>query len=165
MRARLLNWWFTVFILFALTPAFADEYADAIKVFRNAGQSAEFFKKSYGYALFPTIGKGAFVIGAAHGSGRVYVGGKYVGDTSMTQVSVGAQLGGQAFREIIFFQNKAAFDAFTTGNFEFGAQASAVAITAGGARPPGARGAPGGGAGGQSKSERGGDARAAHAAA
>ena len=131
MCARFLKWSFTLFILFALGAAFADEYADAVKVFRNAGESGKFFKSSYGYALFPTIGKGAFVIGAAHGSGRVYVGGKYVGDTSMTQVSVGAQLGGQAFREIIFFQNKAAFDAFTTGNFEFGAQASAVAITAG----------------------------------
>ena len=140
MRARLLKCSFTLFILFALGPAFADEYADAIKVFRNAGQSAEFFKKSYGYAVFPTIGKGAFVIGAAHGSGRVYVGGKYVGDTSMTQLTVGAQVGGQAYREIIFFQNKAAFNAFTTGNFEFGAQASAVAITAGASAQAGTSG-------------------------
>src|ERR1051325_1853031 len=140
MCARLLRCSFTLFILFALGPAIADEYADAIKVFRNAGQSAEFFKKSYGYAVFPTIGKGAFVIGAAHGSGRVYVGGKYVGDTSMTQVTVGAQLGGQAYREIIFFQNKAAFGAFTSGNFEFGAQASAVAITAGASAQAGTSG-------------------------
>jgi lipid-binding SYLF domain-containing protein len=131
MCARLLKSSFTLLILFALGSAFADEYADALKVFRNAGESAKFFKKSYGYAVFPTIGKGALVIGAAHGSGRAYVGGKYVGDTSMTQLTVGAQLGGQAYREIIFFQNKAAFNAFKSGNFEFGAQASAVAITAG----------------------------------
>ena len=140
MCARLLKCSFTLFILFALVPAFADEFADAIKVFRNAGESAKFFKKSYGYAVFPTIGKGAFVIGAAHGSGRVYVGGKYVGDTSMTQVTVGAQIGGQAYREIIFFQNKAAFTAFTSGNFEFGAQASAVAITAGASAQAGTSG-------------------------
>jgi lipid-binding SYLF domain-containing protein len=85
---------------------------------------------SYGYAVFPTIGKGGAVIGAAHGSGRVYVKGEYVGDTSMTQLSVGPQLGGQAYSQIIFFENKRAFEEFTSGNFEFGAQASAVAITA-----------------------------------
>ena len=147
MCARLLKWSFTLFILFALTPVFADPYDDAIKVFRNAGESGKFFKNSYGYALFPTVGKGAIGIGAAHGSGRVYVGGKYVGDTSMTQVSIGFQLGGQAFREIIFFQNKAAFDAFTSGNFEFGAQASAVAITAGASAQAGTTGTAAGASG------------------
>ena len=155
MSARLLKWLFTLFILFALTPAFADEYADAIKVFRNAGESGKFFKNSYGYALFPTIGKGAIGIGAAHGSGRVYVGGKYVGDTSMTQLSIGLQLGGQAFREIIFFQNKAAFTAFTSGNFEFGAQASAVAITAGASAQAGTSGTAAGASGTENKATTG----------
>jgi lipid-binding SYLF domain-containing protein len=111
--------------------AHADDYADTIKVFQGAGESGQFFNMSYGYAVFPTIVKGGFGIGGAHGSGRVYVGGKYVGDTSMTQVTVGFQLGGQAFSQIIFFEDKRAFDEFTGGNFEFGAQASAVAITAG----------------------------------
>lgn len=114
-----------------LTPALADDYADTLKVFRGAGQSARFFNTSYGYALFPTIGKGGIGIGGAHGSGRVYRGGAHVGDTSMTQVTLGLQLGGQAYSQIIFFQDKRAFDEFTTGNFEFGAQATAVAITAG----------------------------------
>jgi lipid-binding SYLF domain-containing protein len=76
-------------------------------------------------------GKGGFGIGGAHGTGRVYAKGKYVGDTSMTQVTIGFQLGGQAYSQIIFFQDKRAYDEFTGGNFEFGAQASAVAITAG----------------------------------
>jgi lipid-binding SYLF domain-containing protein len=111
-------------------PAFADEYTDTINVFRNAGQSGRMFSHAYGYAVFPTVGKGGFVVGAAHGDGRVYEKGKYIGDTSMTQVSVGAQIGGQAYSMIIFFENKAALDTFTTGNFEFGADASAVAITA-----------------------------------
>ena len=115
----------------AVAPAFADDYSDTIRVFRNAGQSAEFFGKNYGYAVFPTIGKGGLVVGGAHGNGRVYRGGKYVGDSSMTQVTVGLQLGGQAYSQIIFFQNRHAFDEFTSGSFEFGAQASAVAITAG----------------------------------
>jgi lipid-binding SYLF domain-containing protein len=122
-----------VFLLLALpfAPAMADEYSDTIKVFRDAGESGTFFDKSYGYAVFPTIGKGGIGIGGAYGKGRVYAGGNYVGDTAVTQLSVGFQLGGQAYSQIIFFEDKRAFDEFTSGNFEFGAQASAVAITAG----------------------------------
>ena len=108
-----------------------DTYSKAVRVFKEAGQSEAYFSKAYGYALFPTVGKGGFVIGGAHGSGRVYAGGNYVGDTSMTQLSVGLQAGGQAFSEIIFFQDKRAFEDFTSGNFEFSAQIAAVAITAG----------------------------------
>ena len=63
--------------------AWADDYADTIKVFKNAGQSGAFFQKAYGYAVFPTIGKGGVGVGAAHGKGRVYAGGKHVGNTSM----------------------------------------------------------------------------------
>ena len=114
-----------------LATARADEYSDAIKQFQSAGKSAQYFGKSYAYAVFPTIGKGGLGIGGAHGTGRVYVGGAYVGDTSMTQLSIGFQAGGQAFSQIIFLQDKRAFDEFTKGNFEFDAQASAVAITAG----------------------------------
>jgi lipid-binding SYLF domain-containing protein len=127
-------------LVLPLSKAFADEYSDTIRIFRNAGESASFFGGSYGYAVFPTIGKGGFVVGAAHGSGRVYRRGKYVGDTSMTQITVGAQLGGQAYRQMIFFENKGAFDEFTSGNFEFGAQASAVAITAGASAQAGTTG-------------------------
>jgi lipid-binding SYLF domain-containing protein len=119
------------FFLIASAPALADEYSDTLKTFRNAGQSSAYFKSAYGYAVFPTIGKGGIVVGGAYGSGRVYAGGKMTGTTSMTQGSVGFQLGGQAYSQIIFFQNKKAFDEFTSGDFTFGAQASAVAITAG----------------------------------
>jgi lipid-binding SYLF domain-containing protein len=115
--------------------ALADEhddskYQDTIKAFRAAEQGANLFDNAYGYAVFPTIGKGAIVLGAAHGSGRVYVDGKHVGDTKMTQLTAGPQLGGQAYSQVIFFENKRAFDEFTRGDFEFGAQASGVAITA-----------------------------------
>lgn len=109
----------------------AAKYAEALETFQRAKGSDAFFSKSYGYALFPTIGKGGMVLGGAHGSGRVYVGDRYVGDTKMTQVTVGFQLGGQAFSQIIFFEDQRAFDEFTGGNFEFGAQATAVALTAG----------------------------------
>lgn len=111
--------------------AWADSYSEALDSFKNAGESGEFFDTAYGYALFPTIGKGGIGVGGAHGKGRVYVGGEHVGDTKMTQVTVGFQLGGQAFSQVIFFENEEAFDQFTSGNFEFSAQATAVAITAG----------------------------------
>ena len=138
---------------FPFAPALADEYSDTTKVFRDAGQSAKLFGKSYGYAVFPTIGKGGIGIGAAHGTGRVYEKAAYVGDTSMTQVSIGLQLGGQAYSQIIFFENKAAFDQFTSGNFEFGAQASAVAITAGASAQAGTGGTSAGASGNQSHAD------------
>jgi lipid-binding SYLF domain-containing protein len=122
----------TFFVLaFSLSSAWADEYDETIAAFRKARESGSYFGKSYGYAVFPTIGKGGVVVGGAYGKGRVYEKGKYVGDTSMTQITAGFQLGGEAYSQIIFFENKHAFNQFTSGNFEFGAQAQAVAITAG----------------------------------
>jgi lipid-binding SYLF domain-containing protein len=111
--------------------ASADDFTDTIAVFQKAGQSADYFRNSYGYAVFPTIGKGGLVVGGAFGRGQVYQGGKRVAGVSMKQVSVGFQVGGQAYSEIIFFESKYSFDDFMSGNFEFGADASAVAITAG----------------------------------
>jgi lipid-binding SYLF domain-containing protein len=119
----------------------ADQYSDTVNVYKNAGESAAFFNNCYGYAVFPTIAKGGLGVGAAHGNGRVYKKGKYIGDTSMTQVSVGFQAGGQAYSQIIFFENKAALDLFTSGNFEFGAGVSAVAITSGASGSVGTTGA------------------------
>jgi hypothetical protein len=87
-------------------PASAATDAETIAVFQKAGESAEYFKNSYGYAVFPTIGKVGLGIGGAHGDGRVYERGKYVGDTSMSQLSLGFQAGGQGFSEIIFFEDK-----------------------------------------------------------
>ena len=113
------------------TLAHADAFSDTTDLFRRSNQSASFFKNSYGYAVLPTIGEGGFVIAGGHGTGRVYVHGRRVGDTSMTEVSVGPQIGGKAYSQIVFFQSKQAFDRFTSGNFEFSADASAVAITAG----------------------------------
>ena len=127
--------------MLASSPAWADEYSDTINVYKNAGESGTFFSKCYGYAVFPTIGKGGLGVGGAHGKGRVYEGGKYVADTAMTQVTVGLQAGGQAFSEIIFFENKAAFDQFASGNFEFGAGVSAVAIKSGASGSVGTTGA------------------------
>ncbi|MEO8746333.1 MAG: YSC84-related protein [Rhodanobacter sp.] len=130
-------------LLLWAAASWANAYSDAAALFRHSSQSSSFFSSAYGYALFPTIGKGGFVVGAAHGVGQVYVHGKHVGDTSMTQLSIGAQLGGQAYSQIMFFQNKAAFDTFKAGNFEFDAGASAVAITAAAGATAGTQGVSG----------------------
>jgi lipid-binding SYLF domain-containing protein len=120
----------SLLVLATFHTAQADSYTEAKGIFENAGESGTFFGKAYGYALFPTIGKGGMGVGGAHGSGRVYANGKHTGDTKMTQLTIGFQLGGQAYSQIIFFEDKRAFEEFTSGNFEFGAQATAVAITA-----------------------------------
>jgi lipid-binding SYLF domain-containing protein len=130
-------------------PALADNYSDTIALFRNSGQSSAFFAKSYAFAVFPTIGKGGVVVGGAYGKGRVYVQGEYAGDTSVTQVSVGWQLGGQAYSEIIFLEDKRALDEFTKGDFEFDAGVGAVAITAAANASAGTSGATAGASGGK----------------
>ena len=136
-------------LLLPFTNGWADPYQDTISIFRNAGASNVFFDSAYGYAVFPTIGKGGIWLGGAYGEGRVYAGNRYVGDTTMTQLTIGFQFGGQAFSQIIFFQDKRAFDEFTGGNFEFGATASAVAITAGASASAGTTGTSAGASGGQ----------------
>ena len=109
----------------------ADKYDDTVSMFRQAPESGAFFNHSYAYAVFPTVGEGGFIVGAALGHGRVYVHGHLIGDSTMTEVSAGFQAGGKAFSQIIFFKDKSALDAFKTGSFQFEAGASAVAITAG----------------------------------
>jgi lipid-binding SYLF domain-containing protein len=118
-------------MLASMGAAHAGSYTDTIAIFKNAGASATFFDRSYAYALFPTVGSGALGVGGAYGKGRVYVHGVYSGDATLGQVSVGFQAGGKAYSEIIFFEDKRALDEFESGNFEFGADASVVAVTAG----------------------------------
>jgi lipid-binding SYLF domain-containing protein len=109
----------------------AAKCAETLKLFEAAGESANFFKKSYGYAVFPTIGKAGLGIGGAHGSGCVYKQGKQVGTAKMNQLSFGWQAGAQGYSLLVFFEDERAFQEVTSGEFEFGAKASAVAITAG----------------------------------
>jgi lipid-binding SYLF domain-containing protein len=125
----------------AAGAAFAGVYGDAIDNFRHAGQSADFFSHSYGYAVFPTIAKGGLGVGAAHGKGHLYRHGAYIGDTAVTQVSFGFQAGGQAYSEIIFFKDADSFDQFTSGKYTLGADVSAVAITASAGASAGTQGA------------------------
>jgi len=92
-----------------------------------------FFDRSYGYAVFPTVGKGGFGIGGAFGTGSVFRNNKAIGSAKLVQVSIGFQAGGQAYSEVIFFQTESAFRNFTNGNLKLSAQVSAVAIKEGAA--------------------------------
>jgi len=118
-------------LIVSMGVAHAGSYSDTIAIFKNAGASGTFFGKSYAYAVFPTVGSGAVGVGGAYGKGRVYVHGEYTGNATIGQVSVGFQAGGKAYSQIIFFEDKRALDEFESGNFEFGADASVVAVTAG----------------------------------
>jgi lipid-binding SYLF domain-containing protein len=92
---------------------------------------AKFFEHSAGYVVFPGIGKGAVGIGGAHGNGIVYEKGRPVGRASMTQISIGAQVGGQEYAEVIFFETPASLAHFMSGNFAFSGAVSAVALKSG----------------------------------
>ena len=121
--------------------AHADAFQDTIANFKKSDVAAQYFAKAYGYAVFPTIGKGGAGVGGGGGKGNVYRGGKVTGESKMFQLSVGFQLGGQAYSQIIFFEDQRAYEEFTSGQFEFGAGASAVAITAGAQAQAGTSGA------------------------
>ncbi len=125
----------------------AGAYDDTIARFKSSQQTVSFFQNCYGYAVFPTVGEGAIGVGGAFGKGRVYVHGRHVGDVSMGEISVGFQAGGQGFSQIIFFQDKRALDEFEASGFEFGADVSAVAITAGASATAGTNGASAGASG------------------
>jgi len=116
-------------LVFSVTSAVADKYIETRQLFENAGIS-KLFETAYGYALFPTIGKGGFVVGGSYGKGRVYEQGSYVGDASMVQASIGFQLGGTGFSQVVFFEDQRAFAEFVSGNFEFEAEAQATVLTA-----------------------------------
>jgi lipid-binding SYLF domain-containing protein len=126
---------FIITALFGLATvsftAEVEDYSSTINVFRDSPVVEKFLKNSYGYAVFPTIGKAGFVVGGSYGKGQVYRGGKVTGKSTVVEGSIGFQFGGEAFSQIIFFQDKRAYDEFTSGSFEFDASAQAVAITAG----------------------------------
>lgn len=95
------------------------------------GLMKNLFSNAYGYVIFPNVGKGGFGIGGAAGNGVVYEKGSIIGKAKLTQLSIGFQFGGQAYREVIFFESKADLNRFKENKIEFSAQASAVAVTEG----------------------------------
>ena len=118
------------------TPAERDslhaEVLSAINDFKREDPSmSELFEAAHGYAVFPEVGKGAVGVGGAYGKGEVYERGELIGNCDLSQATIGLQLGGQKYSEIIFFQNESALTEFKSGEFEFAAQASAVAADEG----------------------------------
>ena len=104
---------------------------DVLKKLKKIQRLKIYFKEAVGYVVFPNVGKLGIGIGGARGNGEVFENHKVIGSATVTQLSVGFQLGAQAFSQIIFFQNKKDLDRFTEGNFEFDASASAALITEG----------------------------------
>jgi lipid-binding SYLF domain-containing protein len=106
------------------------DYTAAIEEFRGIAAVAPYFASAYGYAVWPRIVRGGLGVGAARGKGQVYRNGTLAGVSTVTDVSVGFQAGGQAYKQIIFFEDQRAYDEFTSGEFQFDASAAAVAVTA-----------------------------------
>lgn len=111
----------------------AEEKAEkTITTFREKNDKMNsYFEDSYGYVVFPSVGKGGIVLGGAHGRGSVYEQGELIGAAKMTQVTIGFQWGGQAYSEVLFFKDKATLDSFKNSELKFAGQASAVAVTLG----------------------------------
>lgn len=108
-----------------------DNSNEAIQAFKDKDPSLQvFFDEAAGYAVYPTVGKAAIGIGGAHGSGVVYANHQIDGKSKITQITIGLQLGGQAYSEVVFFETEADLDHLREGNVEFAAQASAIAVEA-----------------------------------
>lgn len=134
-----------ILLAFSTTTAEAaaslEKCQDTLVKFRQLGNVPELLAESYGYAILPTIGKGGIGIGGAGGTGCVFKGGKHTGRVSMGQITIGWQLGGQAYSQIILFKNADVYNDFIKGQFEFGADATAVALTYGAAAGASTKGA------------------------
>ena len=109
-----------------------EEAKNTIKEFKEKDPGMDkFFSSAVGYAVFPGIGKGGLGIGGAGGKGTLFKGGIALADTKMSQVTIGFQAGGQKYAEVIFFETAETYDDFVSGNYEFAAQVSAVALASG----------------------------------
>ena len=135
-------WVMIIVCVISTTSIFGQSDSKKDKIIADSNTSkAEFIKtdplmksifdKAYGYVIFPNVGKGGIGVGGAAGNGTVYENNALIGWAKLSQVSIGFQAGGQAYREVIFFESKAALDRFKESKFEFAAQVSAVAAKAG----------------------------------
>jgi lipid-binding SYLF domain-containing protein len=121
----------STFTLHAADDLRADSRQAVANFLKTDSTLKQFFNRSAGYAVFPNVGKGGFIVGGAHGNGLVYEGTNIIGEATMTQATVGAQVGGETFAEIIFFDTPAALADFKEGKFEMSAQVTAVAAAEG----------------------------------
>ncbi len=133
---------FSQALVFAAILFFATtSMAGGLDIYKKSAEVKPFFNSAYGYAFFPNIGKGGFGLGLAYGEGQVYKRGVKTGTVSLIKGTAGFQFGGQVFSELIFFEDKRAYDEFTGGQFEFDAAASVALITAGTQASTGTKGA------------------------
>lgn len=127
---------------FIAVSLFAQSEAKKDKIIEDAKEAKEdfiegdwqmkkFFSEAYGYVIYPNVGKGGIGIGGAAGNGVAWEQGNMIGMAKLSQVSIGFQWGGQAYREVIFFESKKEMDRFKENKVELSAQASAIAVTAG----------------------------------
>jgi lipid-binding SYLF domain-containing protein len=107
-----------------------EDYSQTINEFQIIDAVAPYFDSAYGYVVWRRIARGGLGIGAATGRGQVYRGGEVTGFSRLIDITIGFQAGGQAYKQIIFFEDQRAYDEFASGGFQFDAQASAVAVTA-----------------------------------
>ncbi|MGK7296811.1 MAG: YSC84-related protein [Candidatus Wenzhouxiangella sp. M2_3B_020] len=109
----------------------ADARASVVRFVDRDPGLQDWVNHAHGYVVFPNVGKGGLGVGGSYGRGVVFERGEPIGTATITQATFGAQIGVQNFAQIIFFQDDAALKTFQRGNFEFSAQATAVAATAG----------------------------------
>ncbi len=142
MRNLNIIWVIVMACVLNMTPVFGQSEAKKNKIIADSQTAKKEFIKSdplmkalfdqaYGYVIFPNVGKGGLAIGGAAGNGVVYEHNKRIGMAKLSQLSIGFQAGGQAYREVIFFETKNEMERFKESRFEFSAQASAVAVTEG----------------------------------
>lgn len=138
MKTKILSLATALLVGASLNVAAADreemdkEVTEAVALFKKTDpEMKKFFDSAKGYAVFPGVTKGGFGVGAARGKGQLFENGKVTGETKLTQASIGLQLGGQVYAEVIFFDNDSSLSDFRESKMEFSAQVSAVAATAG----------------------------------
>jgi lipid-binding SYLF domain-containing protein len=129
--AGLLSFVLAITAIETYAAATLNECHSTLNKFQEMGNVSKMLAESYGYAVFPTIGKGGIGIGAAGGTGCVFADGSHTGKVSMGQITIGWQLGGQAYSQVILFKNESVYKDFTKGQFEFGVDVTAVALTYG----------------------------------
>lgn len=118
--------------LYAQKQAKDLHYNTTIRAFMKDNTTiTELVNKAYAYVVFPDVGKGGALLGGAYGQGRAYRYGRWIGDVTLTQFTIGVQVGGQAYSEIIFFKTKRAFEQFKKGGFEESTQSSLVPFYSG----------------------------------
>ena len=116
----------------ASAPERVEGVQDTVALFKKKDSSIEqLFSTSAGYVVLPTVGKGGLIVGGAHGAGEAYEGGSYVGRVTVSEVSIGAQVGGQSYSQVVFFETPAAFKKLKENSFAFAAEVSAIGVDQG----------------------------------